>query len=888
MSSRPFMLPEIITRSRLFRTSLGRTFNNQTDARAAQRLTSSLASFRSKAALLASEIHTALPELTVHDVSHLDSLWEVADTLVGEQYEITPVECYVLGATFLIHDLGMAVASHPGGLTAIRQTDEWKDLEAAERGRAAKSAAPISDVDSAAIATAKYLRALHAKQAEHLARTKLSGAAGEDYLIEDTDIRTFYGRMIGVLAHSHWWSIATLEREFSRVIQPISWCSAGWTLDPLKIAAILRLADYAHIDARRAPKFLRIIRNPSGHSDAHWCFQEKLSKPGLHGDALEYSAGEAFTASESPAWWLCMDTLSAIDRELRAVDSMLADRKMTRFAAKRVAGVESPERMLAYIPATKWIPIDAKIFVSDLPAVVQSLGGNALYGQNPKAAIRELIQNAADAIRARRAADDRTLEWGEIRVRLAESQVGWQLEVNDCGVGMSRDTLTHFLLDFGRTFWGSDSMRAEFPKLQASRFRPTGRYGIGFFSVFMLGPKVSVISRKFDASRDDTWVMEFERGVRARPIVRKAESSEMLAEGGTIVRVELETPPHLEGGLLYNPETRKKNLADLIREVAPALDVTLKTYQSTKQVCLPANYWLTCTNRQFVKHLGVELWAGRPSKADLKRIEEESSKLVSVLKDSTGAVFGRALISPSQSRMKGKINGYVTVGGLAACEMNLAGILVGEPTRASRDTAIPIAPNSVVADWATDQADRIASLVLVDADKAHTAEFVRRLNGRIDKLPALRLKGCWKRCDYILNEIKKVDEFYVIGSYDIDQLENLEGFKYGTHLVLEASAGIPSIINSRFHSIDWPELSASWPKNYPYLQYGLEGLICELAAQAWDTQPEVFENSFMAHQQISCVSVNGKPIKINAHVLKRPKNVSSRKTFPETTKRAGH
>src|SRR5258707_14918636 len=50
----------------------------------------SLASFRDRASQLASEIRKDLPELTVHDLTHLDALWEIAATIAGDAYSITP------------------------------------------------------------------------------------------------------------------------------------------------------------------------------------------------------------------------------------------------------------------------------------------------------------------------------------------------------------------------------------------------------------------------------------------------------------------------------------------------------------------------------------------------------------------------------------------------------------------------------------------------------------------------------------------------------------------------------------------------------------------------------------------------------------------------------
>jgi HSP90 family molecular chaperone len=50
-----------------------------------------------------------------------------------------------------------------------------------------------------------------------------------------------------------------------------------------------------------------------------------------------------------------------------------------------------------------WTPVDARVHVSDVPSLIAQIGGAQLYRKDPSVPLRELIQNAADAVRARRA-----------------------------------------------------------------------------------------------------------------------------------------------------------------------------------------------------------------------------------------------------------------------------------------------------------------------------------------------------------------------------------------------------------------------------------------------------------------------------------------------------
>jgi len=51
--------------------------------------------------MLAGDIHRDLPDLTVHDITHLDALWEMADLVAGPDYPLNPLEAFALGAVFL-------------------------------------------------------------------------------------------------------------------------------------------------------------------------------------------------------------------------------------------------------------------------------------------------------------------------------------------------------------------------------------------------------------------------------------------------------------------------------------------------------------------------------------------------------------------------------------------------------------------------------------------------------------------------------------------------------------------------------------------------------------------------------------------------------------------
>lgn len=300
----------------------------------------------------------------------------------------------------------MSLAAYPGGLAEVMKTVAWKDAVARLALASEENAGTKFDVENPPHPVMDrvlpdVLRRLHADRAEELAEQAWrTPDESQVYLVEDSELRLFYGPTIGRIAHSHWWSVQKLEHEFSDDLGALAHRSRN-LIDQVKLACLLRVADALHLDSRRAPRFLRAITNPSGVSALHWSFQERLARPHIELDAVVFTTGQPFGGDDAEAWWLAYDTLNAVDRELRDVDLLLQARGREVLKARRVKGAGSPEILARTVQTRGWRPVDARLQVSDVPRIVENLGGPKLYGNDPTVALRELIQNAADAVQAR-------------------------------------------------------------------------------------------------------------------------------------------------------------------------------------------------------------------------------------------------------------------------------------------------------------------------------------------------------------------------------------------------------------------------------------------------------------------------------------------------------
>ncbi|MEU0968081.1 ATP-binding protein [Streptomyces sp. NPDC005917] len=702
------------TSTSLWQSTLAARSGDDPHTEQRERLRASYLELRAKAAVLLQENTRSMPDFTVHDITHVDALWETADLVCGEAVTLNPAEAYVLGCAFVLHDAAMGEAAYETGVPAALGEERWRDLLSVAYYRQEgcwpnqdQLDVPPAEIADACRATA--IRESHAEQARRLVDQAWRSSAGNEiYLIDDVRLREAYGPLIGTLAASHWWPVDRLADEFRRRLNSWPWQSRDWTIDPLKLACILRLADAAQIDGRRAPTLLFALRNPQGTSREHWRFQTYVGRPDLNGDRVTYTSQRPFLPEDASSWWLALDYLRGVDQELKAVDALLHDLGRDRLAARAVAGVDSPERFAEHFRVQDWRPIDATIKVSDVPALVRSLGGEQLYGNEPEVALRELVQNAQDAVVARQALQPDFPD-GRIEVRLTETDGSWCLEVRDNGVGMDEETLIHGLLDFGNSGWSSPGLRNRLPGLASGGFKPSGRFGIGFFSVFLLGDQVELITRRYDYSVQDARRLTFD-GPSRRPLLTPMPMPGWVPEG-TTVRVTLKKSPNDVQGLVYNTEDDR--LSQLIQRLVLENSVPIHTWEpaSVAGDTLAPFSLATASPEQVFDRLYPavsDTWNIGEEKQRLEMRDEFAARATELL-DEAGTRIGLATLwNGAYYRGGHRYWGIVTISGfLADRSVNFVGYLAGRPSRASRDRADLVANQEQVRQWIRTQEQQL-------------------------------------------------------------------------------------------------------------------------------------------------------------------------------------
>jgi hypothetical protein len=689
---------------------------------ARSRLRNAYESLRRNTSFLVAQITKELPQLTLHDIRHLDALWTTADLIAGPSFILSPSEAFVFGGAVLLHDAGHALASLRGGLLELIDTPEWRDaavgiLESANNFPITSEKIKKPPPELFEDILFSTLRALHGRIADSLASIEfLNETTGSRLqLFEDTSLRIHYGAIIGQIAASHSWEIEDLPLRLQTRVGAISGTPNDWTIDPVKVACLLRCADAAQIDQQRSPDFLFALLKLRGMSRNHWLAQNKMAQPIHDSDdvhAVIYSSTSAYSEKEAEAWWVAFDLVSIINRELRACNTLLRETQRDEFLVTRVRDVEAPTRLAKHITTNGWTPVHAEVQISNSTGVARMLGGEVLYGDFPIVTVRELIQNAADSIRARRHFDKSNIHFeGRILIKIRENEVNGNksvyLEVLDDGIGMAQQTLVGPLLDFGTSLWKNRLLESEFPGLRGSAFKPIGRFGIGFYSVFMVADAVSVASRRFDQGTAQGRTLIFSNGLAARPILLDRLPADFSSNFQTVVSLTLkwEAAERFGGSdekaITSSLFDSSSTLEGTLSHVCPSLDCDVFFQRNDDPVVkIHDRYWYKADGEKWLETLFAP--KTKLNKKYSVIIAEAASRL-SLIYDGD-EVVGRAAISIGPSAFfdprKGPskqlrddlfVSGHLTFGGLSSehsqfvtATNSFFGIIDGRPSHASR------------------------------------------------------------------------------------------------------------------------------------------------------------------------------------------------------------
>lgn len=425
-----------------------------------------------------------------------------------------------------LHDIGMmpkqakiraVFAFFAYGRSDGLQPDEQADLQhwQDEQGYSRESNGSVADlVARASEITTAYARHRHNEWSAEWMRTELSRFALGSY-------HGWLADLVMLCGSHHVGRDELVDRAFN----PRLVGSSGDMVHLRYLAALLRVADVLDFDPERTPEVILRHREVHESSRIFWWKDAAISTT-LQGDRIIVSARPASARIHRAI----IDTIEQVEAELRLCREL---DDLTHFDTAPAQDRKLPHRWTMHTTVGRdiepaqgsYVYIDGA-FRPDVKRVLALLSGTQLY-ENPLAAVRELLQNAFDAVREEIAhlrlrqpnPGDPELELTLAKSRRVDLRLentpdgGQQLVCSDNGSGMTRRIIERYLLVGGAT------ARPEIQELErrsrAAGFRTgrTGQFGIGVLSYFMIATSVRVETRRSAEAGDaeDTgWVFESE------------------------------------------------------------------------------------------------------------------------------------------------------------------------------------------------------------------------------------------------------------------------------------------------------------------------------------------------------------------------------------------
>ena len=163
---------------------------------------------------------------------------------------------------------------------------------------------------------------------------------------------------------------------------------------------------------------------------------------------------------------------------------------------------------------------------------------NSIY-TNREIFLRELVSNASDAIDKLylKSLTDSSVQVDQanLAINVAFDKDARTITVSDNGIGMTADELEKNLGTIAHS--GSEEFKAANAEAQGDAVDIIGRFGVGFYSAFMVAREVSVISRAYGSDECNRWTSDGVEGYTIEPVA--ADDPAYRTEPGTSVIMTL-------------------------------------------------------------------------------------------------------------------------------------------------------------------------------------------------------------------------------------------------------------------------------------------------------------------------------------------------------------
>lgn len=433
---------------------------------------------------LAKDIIRFFPTFTLHDTVHICNVcnW-MYRLLEGRAKELTAADAALLVMSAACHDIGMSVSEEQKeemGAAAKRPSAEWENYfySHADDYEQFQSTGKVADR-----MLRNFVRLHHHERVGH----QLPSVSDWPRALVDKGISRD--------------TLLRLCKSHGEPIEKLTLTAADERTGEyhlLPCAILLRLADILDFDASRAPEDLYHHLGLDQPRDAEVAFSKMEWDKNCTNPRFELVDGIVSFSADC--------TNMQVEHQVRAYMRWLQEELDE--CSRKLAGKADYWR--GFQPPHK-VEVDIHPYgyksgpfclTMEQDRILELLVGRNLYS-DPGVFVRELLQNAIDAVRTRVAQDSAfRLEDGKVVIRtwMDDSGHSW-FRIQDNGTGMDQDIILNHFLKVGSSYYNSDRFKAEIRKYGTKGgYTPISRFGIGILSCFMSDPehnKLQLSTKRF-------------------------------------------------------------------------------------------------------------------------------------------------------------------------------------------------------------------------------------------------------------------------------------------------------------------------------------------------------------------------------------------------------
>ncbi|HEX8019437.1 HD domain-containing protein [Mucilaginibacter sp.] len=423
-----------------------------------------------------------MPEYTLHDPNHSAKIVDIIGKFLPVEtlQHLNSIELTLIILAAYLHDIGMT-SSKEEKENIIADNEDYKILfktliDKKEKYEYYKS---MGDHRSATFIEdqvfTEFLRRNHVNRSAEYIKANLSDG---QFFIEINGI-PFWKHLV-TICNGHGVPVKKIK---DTKIYPTNTLVGEKIINVQFLALILRLGDILDLDPERTPKIIYEFINPQDPiSIIEWKKHRSIIGYSITSEKILFEAECSIPEVERAL----KEFMNWIEIERKQTMQLLYEYSLP--SLKNYHLHLNEEISIDRIRSDgSYIYNDLK-FEIDYQRVLEILMGQRLY-RSTIFALRELLQNSCDAIKARQEIYANKIENFEAAIHIEID--GGKLIVKDNGIGMNFDIFRNYFLQIGKSYYSSPDFYSQYSEIDV-----TSEFGIGVLSVFMIANSLTLESRR--------------------------------------------------------------------------------------------------------------------------------------------------------------------------------------------------------------------------------------------------------------------------------------------------------------------------------------------------------------------------------------------------------